>query len=155
MAKIKSQMISKAGDEKSKKINVKRRSKEPNSIIKLKSKKIEKDIIENDFSKNDSCSKEDNEELRQCNDSINSENSDHESVTDEDEAAKHKKDLVRLKESDPEFYKFLQENDKKLLQFNLSDDEDYYTPDVEDIHEPSETLVIASDESDFEVILIF
>lgn len=153
MAKIKSKNISKTRNKKMKKINVKGRSKEPNSILKLKSKKNE-----NDPSENDSCSKEDNEEQGQCNeefklnDSINSENSENELVTDEDEAAKHKKDLVRLKQSDPEFYKYLQENDKKLLQFNLSDDEDYNTLNDEEIHKPSETLDVASDESDFEVI---
>lgn len=158
MAKIKSKKISKTRNKKMKKINVKERSKGLNSNIKLKSKINEIEIVENDSSENDSCSKDDNEEQGQCNeefklnDNINSDNSENESITDEDEAAKHKKDLVRLKQSDPEFYKYLQENDKKLLQFNLSDDEDYNTLDDEEIHKPSETLDVASDESDFEVI---
>ncbi|XP_018561160.1 nucleolar complex protein 2 homolog [Anoplophora glabripennis] len=72
----------------------------------------------------------------------------------EDEAKKHKRDLEKLKESDPEFYKFLQENDKKLLDFNLSDegsdDDEQEDKDVKSVHKPSDTLDVASDESDFE-----
>lgn len=33
----------------------------------------------------------------------------------------HKKSLMKLKETDPEFYSYLKENDKNLLDFNLSD----------------------------------
>lgn len=74
----------------------------------------------------------------------------------EDEAETHKRDLEKLKKSDPEFYKFLQENDRKLLEFNLSDEEieDEAEEDDENkgIHKPNGTLDVASDESDFEVI---
>nr|CAI5824082.1 unnamed protein product [Callosobruchus analis] len=83
-----------------------------------------------------------------------------EEVTDslnEDEVEKHKKDLEKLKETDPEFYSFLQENDKKLLQFNLSDEEpdseaaeDETDALSEKVHKPSEDLEVASDESDYE-----
>ncbi|KAJ8923311.1 hypothetical protein NQ315_001869 [Exocentrus adspersus] len=68
----------------------------------------------------------------------------------EDAARKHKRDLEKLKESDPEFYKFLQENDKKLLEFNLSDEEQSDDEDSEAVHKPSSDLEVASDESDFE-----
>ncbi|XP_066140122.1 nucleolar complex protein 2 [Euwallacea fornicatus] len=73
---------------------------------------------------------------------------------DEELAEKHKQDLEKLKKTDPEFYKFLQENDKKLLQFSISDEEaeDSEKDEEEDaIHRPKENLEVASDESDFEV----
>ena len=53
-----------------------------------------------------------------------------------DEAATHKLELAKLAEKDPEFYKYLQENDKELLDFNDEgndvdmDDEDDDTPDA-------------------------
>eukprot|EP00899_Mesostigma_viride_P025298 jgi/Mesvir1/5953/Mv00712-RA.1 len=40
------------------------------------------------------------------------------------QAAKHKAELEALKEKDPEFYKYLQEQDKQLLDFNESDEEE-------------------------------
>ncbi|XP_023017825.1 nucleolar complex protein 2 [Leptinotarsa decemlineata] len=72
------------------------------------------------------------------------------------EAEKHKRDLLKLQKSDPEFYKFLQENDKKLLDFNVSDEEadepidDEKNEKSDIIHKLEENLEVASDESDFE-----
>ena len=40
------------------------------------------------------------------------------------EAVKHKKSLEKLKDQDPEFYKFLQQEDSELLDFNASDESD-------------------------------
>ncbi|KAI9159284.1 Nucleolar Complex 2 protein [Blastocladiella emersonii ATCC 22665] len=42
---------------------------------------------------------------------------------DADEASKHKRELEKLKESQPEFYQFLLENDSGLLDFDNSDHE--------------------------------
>ncbi|XP_034951113.1 nucleolar complex protein 2 homolog [Chelonus insularis] len=64
----------------------------------------------------------------------------------------HKKSLKSLKDVDPEFYQFLQKNDKKLLDFNLSDDEKASDDeeDHEDKHVPPSSLEVPSDESDYE-----
>ncbi|XP_040995041.1 nucleolar complex protein 2 homolog isoform X2 [Juglans microcarpa x Juglans regia] len=48
------------------------------------------------------------------------------------QARAHMKQLDRLKEKDPEFYEFLKEHDKELLQFNDEDIDDADT-DVEDV----------------------
>ncbi|XP_031630532.1 nucleolar complex protein 2 homolog [Contarinia nasturtii] len=80
--------------------------------------------------------------------------------------------LDKLKEIDPEFYKFLEQNDKKLLKFNpdidesaekdedsqseKSDDDENENEensdddDEEKVHKPLAELDVASDESDFE-----
>ncbi|CAH0563898.1 unnamed protein product [Brassicogethes aeneus] len=91
-------------------------------------------------------------------DEINKDDSENEEEVDmdsADEAEQHKKSLAKLQETDPEFYGFLQENDKKLLNFNLSDeegDDDSEARDVkrEKLHKPSKDLEVASDESDYE-----
>lgn len=71
---------------------------------------------------------------------------------DEDEVEAHKKSLERLKQTDPEFYSFLEENDKKLLRFDVSDEEldDDDEEKEKQTHVPSGELEVASDESDFE-----
>uniref|UniRef100_A0A1B6LVX7 Uncharacterized protein n=1 Tax=Graphocephala atropunctata TaxID=36148 RepID=A0A1B6LVX7_9HEMI len=62
----------------------------------------------------------------------------------------HKKSLANLKETDPEFYNFLKENDKKLLQFDVSDSESESKIDDDDkIHKPPDQLEVDSDEEDF------
>ncbi|KAG8792319.1 Nucleolar Complex 2 protein, partial [Ceratobasidium sp. 428] len=45
------------------------------------------------------------------------------SLDEEDEGAAHAMDLAALKTNDPEFYKYLQENDKELLEFDASEAE--------------------------------
>lgn len=68
-----------------------------------------------------------------------------------DESEKHMKSLKKLKETDPDFYKFLKENDKKLLEFKASDEEsDSEEDETENIHRPPEKLEVDSEESDFE-----
>uniref|UniRef100_T1HB18 Uncharacterized protein n=1 Tax=Rhodnius prolixus TaxID=13249 RepID=T1HB18_RHOPR len=60
----------------------------------------------------------------------------------------HKKSLENLKKIDPEFYQFLEENDKKLLDFDASDESDI--ENEEKYHKPSAELELGSEESDYE-----
>lgn len=155
MTKINSNKVRKSTS-KLKKISLKKTKNKQSKLrnsSKTISKKLKRPIADDDLSENNSFIEDDqyeDEEDPKLDDEMNSaESSGDESA--EDEAAKHKKDLEKLKVSDPEFYKFLQENDKKLLQFNVSDDEEDDTEQTEDVHIPSENLDVASDESDFEV----
>ncbi|KAK9887686.1 hypothetical protein WA026_000008 [Henosepilachna vigintioctopunctata] len=68
---------------------------------------------------------------------------------DENSVEKHKQSLEKLKETDPEFYKFLEENDRKILNFNISDDEED-DGEESNLHVPDDDLDVASDDSDYE-----
>ena len=57
--------------------------------------------------------------------------------------SKHKSALLKLEKKDPEFFKFLQENDEELLKFDESDEDD---DDNDDGHE-----VASSDDAGMEL----
>jgi nucleolar complex protein 2 len=64
---------------------------------------------------------------------------------------KQKKYLANLQEKDPEFYKFLAENDEELLNFDESDSDDDDDDDqLDPIHQIPENLEVASDDSEYE-----
>lgn len=58
--------------------------------------------------------------------------------------------VAGLKEKDPEFYQFLQENDQELLNFQADDSSDEEDEPEDPVHKPPQDLELASDESDFE-----
>jgi len=79
------------------------------------------------------------------------ESGDEDNVSSDEEGGdgNQKAFLASLKSKDPEFYKFLQENDRQLLKMSDDDDEDEEGGE-EKTHELPDSLEVASDESDFE-----
>jgi nucleolar complex protein 2 len=75
-------------------------------------------------------------------------------VQDVLEEKSHKQALGNLKSTDPELFKFLEQNDKKLLNFGAEADDSEQEADSEgedeEVHKPSDQLEVASDESDYE-----
>ena len=67
-------------------------------------------------------------------------------------ASQQKKYLSSLKDSDPEFHKFLKENDQELLNFDESSDEEEGgdNDELDPIHTIPDNLEVASDDSEYE-----
>ena len=109
------------------------------------------DFFNQDF-ENNSNSDDDDKAANDHGDDAGSSDSDMDPV-------EHKKSLKKLKQTDPEFYSYLKENDKNLLEFDMSDDNKGDTDDDDDKsslnesdirHIPNNQLEVASDESDYE-----
>lgn len=73
------------------------------------------------------------------------------SEDEEDNEQAQKQYLSSLHDKDPEFYQFLAENDKELLNFDAaSSDDEEEKEDQEALHQPPSSLELASDDSDYE-----
>jgi len=75
--------------------------------------------------------------------------SEDEEIDPKSQSSKLKQSLSKLKDTDPEFYKFLEEHDQSLLKFDLSD-ESGSEEDESQVHVPPDNLEERSDESDYE-----
>lgn len=77
----------------------------------------------------------------------NGENEEEGNLTETEEltTGKHKTDLKKLKKIDPEFYKYLQSNDRELLEFGQSESESENEENekIEKLHKPPESLEVS------------
>merc|ERR1711913_55838 len=58
--------------------------------------------------------------------------------------------LASLKEKDPEFHKFLEENDGELLNFDESSSDEDEDDKIDPVHKLPDSLEVASDDSDYD-----
>lgn len=118
------------------------------------SKLTTKEFFEQDFENNGDSDIHDSDETSKNIDQDEQLDSDINRDSDHSESnlnPEHKKSLIKLQDTDPDFYKYMKENDKNLLDFETSDDDDdddNSLVDLDDAYISEENLEIASYDSD-------